>query len=514
MQARRPLEGIAPVTLVAIAALGLYTLMTLLSGRWSHANGRALIAFDLAWLYLLSLVVFGAVRTSARDLRWLIRGLVIGSSIVCLAGLASRVLPNVVHTTTAVAEERLSYPVTYWNAFGLLAALGIVLAFHLTCTLTEHRLVQVLAAALLPLLGVTLYFTLSRGPMAAGAIGLAVYVLFARPRGLLSGALASAPFSAIAVVAGYHAKLLNSAHPTTPAAISQGHHVALVAGICALAAGAVRLALALVLDPRLRRLCARQWMRPATRRTAIAGTIAVALTAMLVLGAPHTLAHDWRRFISGAATPSGNNLRQRLTDVSDDKRTSLWKVALRGFEASPLHGHGAGMFQTLWDRSRPNATYTINAHSLYLQAMAELGVPGLALLLVLVGAVLVGLAVRARGAQRSLYGALLAAAVIWIAARRRGLGLGDAGCDARFLRRGGRSAWSSPRAGLRLGARYQQPHSPRSAVPGDDGGTRADHRLSEPTRWRQGSALRLTLCEGRLGRAVFDQLVGYPPRTV
>ncbi len=112
-------------------------------------------------------MVFGAVRTSARDLRWLIRGLVIGSSIVCLAGLANRVLPNVVHTTTAVAEERLSYPVTYWNAFGLLAALGIVLAFHLTSTLTEHRLVQVLAAALLPLLAcVTLYFTLSRGPMA------------------------------------------------------------------------------------------------------------------------------------------------------------------------------------------------------------------------------------------------------------------------------------------------------------------------------------------------------------
>jgi hypothetical protein len=73
------------------------------------------------------------------------------------------------------------------------------------------------------------------------------------------------------------------------------------------------------------------------------------------------------------------------------------------------------MYQTLWDRNRPYFDYTINAHSLYLQAMAELGIPGLALLLLLVGAVLVGLAVRTRSSRRSrsIYGALLAAAVVW-----------------------------------------------------------------------------------------------------
>jgi hypothetical protein len=71
------------------------------------------------------------------------------------------------------------------------------------------------------------------------------------------------------------------------------------------------------------------------------------------------------------------------------------------------------MYQTLWDRNRPHFAYTINAHSMYLQAMAEFGIPGLALLLILVGAVLVGLGMRARGPRRSLYGALLAAGVVW-----------------------------------------------------------------------------------------------------
>ena len=118
MQSRHPFEGLAPVTLVAIAALGLYALMTLISASWSHSSSRALIEFDRAWFYLLVLVLFGTVRASRQNLRWLVRGLVIGASIVCLAGLISRVLPDVWHTTPGVSNERLSYPVTYWNALG------------------------------------------------------------------------------------------------------------------------------------------------------------------------------------------------------------------------------------------------------------------------------------------------------------------------------------------------------------------------------------------------------------
>jgi hypothetical protein len=88
---------------------------------------------------------------------------------------------------------------------------------------------------------------------------------------------------------------------------------------------------------------------------------------------------------------------------------------VRGFSASPLHGHGAGTYQILWDRSRPRFVYVINAHSLYLQAMAELGLPGLLLLVILIAAVLSGLGARlgAAGRSRSLYGALIACAVVW-----------------------------------------------------------------------------------------------------
>jgi O-Antigen ligase len=414
MQSRRPFEGLAPATLVAIAALGLYALLTLLSASWSHSMSRALIEFDRAWLYLLVLVLFGTVRASTQDLRWLIRGLVIGASVVCLAGLVSRVLPNVLHTAPDVANERLSYPVTYWNTLGLLATIGIVLAFHLTCSLRERRLVRILAAAVIPLLAATLFFTFSRGAIAAGVVGLVVYVLVARPSGLLSGVLATAPASAALIVIAYHANLLDTVDPTTPAAVAQGHRVALAAGICAAVCAGLRLCFAIGLDPRLRGAAGRALMSRQTRLALIAGAIAAVLVLALALGVPHRAERDWQRFISGA-TPHGNasDLRRRLTDPSNNGRTDLWRVALHGFSASPLHGYGAGMYQTLWDRNRPRFVYTINAHSLYLQAMAEFGLPGLALLLTAILAVLYGLGRRARGPRRSIYGALLAVGVVW-----------------------------------------------------------------------------------------------------
>jgi hypothetical protein len=416
IQARHPFEGLTLSTLVALGALAAYAAMTLLSTLWSHASGRALIEFDRAWMYLLVLLLLGSVRPSTQNLRWLVRGLLLGASVVCLAGLISRVLPNVWPTAPDVSNQRLSYPVTYWNTLGLLAALGIVLALHLACTLSERRPVRVLAAAVLPLLAATLFFTFSRGAIAAGTIGLVVYVCCARPRGLLSGVLATVPPTAALIVVAYHANLLDTVDPTTPAAVAQGHHVALVAGLCACACAGLRLGFALVLDPRLlRRSLIPPRLSPRSRRAAIAGILCVGAAAALVLGAPHAVASDWNRFISGAPTRGGHDLRQRLTDPSSDGRTELWRVALNGFSAAPLHGYGAGMYQTLWDRNRPRFVYTINAHSLYLQALAELGIPGLALLAILLVTVLGGLAVRmrTRGPRRSLYGVLLACAVVW-----------------------------------------------------------------------------------------------------
>ena len=82
LQASDPFEGIAAVTLVAIAALAGYAGLTLASALWSHATGRALIEFDRAWSYLLVLVLFATVKATKANLAWLLRGLAAGIAIV------------------------------------------------------------------------------------------------------------------------------------------------------------------------------------------------------------------------------------------------------------------------------------------------------------------------------------------------------------------------------------------------------------------------------------------------
>ena len=190
--------------------------------------------------------------------------------------------------------------------------------------------------------------------------------------------LATAPASVVLVVVAYHANLLDTVDPTTPAAVSQGHRVALVAGICAVACAALRLFFALGLDPRLRGATRRTPMSRRTRLAAVAGAIAALLVLVLVLGVPSSVEHDWHRFIGGA-TPHGNasDLRRRLTDPSNNGRTDLWRVALtrlRRLSATRLRG--GHVPDHLGPATGPRFVYTINAHSLYLQAMAELGTPG------------------------------------------------------------------------------------------------------------------------------------------
>src|SRR5436305_521773 len=225
---------------LAVGALGLFALWTLISSGWSHSPGRALIAFDRTILYLVVLVLFGFVGGGPARERAIVRGVALGGTIVCTAGLITRILPRVWTVSPGFQGDRLSYPLSYWNGLGILTAITIVLCFYLTSAAREKPVVRVAGAAAIPILATTLEFTYSRGSMAATAIGLLAYLLIARPRGAIGGALAVVPPTAIAVVVAYNADLLARADRSSDAAVSQGHHVALVVALCAVGAAVVR----------------------------------------------------------------------------------------------------------------------------------------------------------------------------------------------------------------------------------------------------------------------------------
>ena len=241
--------------LVALGAgsLALYSLLTLISGSWSHAPGVARIEFDFPLVYVLAMLVFGSIPRTRARLRWMLRGLAMAAIFACTVGLITRLLPHLWPTSPSIANQRLSFPVTYWNVLGLLAALGIVLCVHFSSDLREPWISRAFAAGAVPILASTLYFTFSRGAIAACLIALVAYMLIGRPRGLLSALVAIAPPTVASVKVAYDANLLATVNPTSPSAVVQGHHVAVAVLICAAAAVALRAVLGLLVDERLRR---------------------------------------------------------------------------------------------------------------------------------------------------------------------------------------------------------------------------------------------------------------------
>jgi O-antigen ligase len=411
----RPLQGFSRPLAIAAGALALYALWTLASGIWSDAPGRALVEFDRALLYLLALLLFGSFPRSAACLRWMIRGLALGISIVGIIGLVTRVLPDVWPIAPDFANNRLSYPLTYWNSLGLLSAIGVILCFHLTCSRGEHRMIRVLSAPAVPLLATTLYFTFSRGAIATGILGLIVYAVLGRPRAFLTGAIAVGPPTAIAVLVAYDADLLATPDPTTAAAISQGQDLAVVLALCAGVAAFVR-ALLLTVDARLTFPKLSREMRRGAQSVAALAAIFVAVALSVAL--QDDISRQYDRFVNGGGAGSGQDFRQRLTDPANNGRLGEWRVARDGYRGERLHGQGAGTYQALWTRDRTSEFLNLSvrdAHSLYVEVLGELGLIGEGLLILSLGTIAFGLLVRRnRGRHRPLYAALFAVVLTWL----------------------------------------------------------------------------------------------------
>ena len=411
--AQRPFEGFSRALAIPLTALVLYAAWQLASALWAHATANVMDSYDRTLLYVLAFALFGSLRCTPRRLRGLVRALLAGITAVCLIGLLSRVLPHLWPTANSFYDSRLNYPLTYWNAEGMLAATALILGFHLTADRTEHWSVRVLAAAVLPGIAATLLLTFSRGALGVAVIGLLAYCLLTRLRTLPTALLAVAPATAVALHSAWDATLLATTEPTSAAAVVQGRHVAVVVGACMLGAGLLR-ALLLVVDRRLADLTWAGAQRRPAPRIGVGAAVGVLVVALaLALGAGGSARREYDEFVNGNANPSAGQTRNRLTDPANDGRLSLWQAALKIYDTQKLHGTGAGTYQAYYFRYRTKPWHVVDAHSLYLQSLAELGIVGFVLILVVVLGILGGLAARIRGPGRALYAALFAATLAW-----------------------------------------------------------------------------------------------------
>ena len=380
---------------VALIALGLLAAWTLISFTWAPLAGSAYHAGQRVVLYAGALLAATALLRPRGAQRAVEPALAAGATVVIGYGLAGRLLPGLLHFARSVsAQGRLEQPLTYWNAMGEVAALGLVLAIALAGDRTRPRGLRAAAAGATAPLGMGLYLTFSRGALFACAAGLVTLIVVAPRRAQLRalvlsicagalGVLAAAPFSGVTGLAG--------------APATRERQGAITLALLALVVAGTVLA-----QWRLQRREADEELGLPRRAPQIALAVICAGLALAV--------------VAGAKESSGGTLAPGATRYTSlqSSRYAYWRVALRAFGDEPLRGVGAGGWAVYWLRYRPFNEGAQDAHSLPLQTAAELGLVGVVLLLAFLG----GVAVSARTAHRvvpSLAAGPIAGVVTWVA---------------------------------------------------------------------------------------------------
>ena len=256
---------------------------------------------------------------------------------MALAGLLTRLAPGTFTISAGFLPERIAFPITYWNAMGIACAMASCSRSTSAQVVRSTRFSASLAAAALPMLGVTLYLTFSRGAIWALPVGLVLYVLLAQPRGLAT-ALPVAAIPALVASRWPTAPSCWRGRTTTrPRPRRRRRHVGLVLIACVAAAAALR-GRAILARPAARSACpcrrARGW-------SSWPGRSSCSWPAALAVHAPQKL-NNARETFARASYLSSTDLRERLTSAVDNGRVDNWRVALDGFKREPAARHRRG----------------------------------------------------------------------------------------------------------------------------------------------------------------------------
>jgi len=360
-----------------------------LSTTWSTDRPQTVLEVERTLVYVsaAAMLVLICARRSQRPV---LGGLVCAIGAVSLFSLGTRLFPNELRVYDPTAVSRLSEPLGYWNGLSAFAALGAVLAFGFALH-GRGPVVRAAAAALLVPLLATFYFTFGRtGWVALAAGALVTVVLDRRPLRALALLVALAPFVVLDVWLSSRRPGLTHAHASLAQAARDGHRLALLLSVLALAAAVVAFVFWLV---------ERRTTIPRSVKAAFAISLAVAcaVTAAVAFsryGGPVSLTQRaWRDF--KAPPTRAANLNSRLLSLSGNGRYQLWSIALDDARSHPWLGSGAGSYERYFLAHQPaNLGHVRDAHSLYVETLAELGPFGLALLVVALGVPLVVVARR------------------------------------------------------------------------------------------------------------------------
>jgi len=370
------------------ATLALFAAFTVLTGL---SIGWAIVPAD-AWIEVNRTLSGFAVMASGVALvrlapgRWraLLGGVLLASLTISGYALLTKVFPATLAPDETYA--RLRDPFGYWNAVGLMAALGVPPAVWLGARRDGHGGLAALAYPALGVLFVAILLAYSRGSLLAVALGMAVWFALVPLR--LRGATVLLPTIVLSALLGFwafHQDGLSKDRMEILVRTDAGHEL----GIGLLALLVLLLLTGLVTtfirDGRL-------WPERTRRAWGTAILVALALVPFVFAGAlafSHrgfggTISHSWKSLTDPNANTPPND-PSRLTAIGS-VRSRYWRDAISIFRARPVTGVGAGGYATARLRFRKDDLDVLHAHGFLVQTASDLGIIGLALTLALLAA--------------------------------------------------------------------------------------------------------------------------------
>ncbi|MBN1530619.1 MAG: O-antigen ligase family protein [Thermoleophilaceae bacterium] len=395
-----PKEGL--VAGVCLAGLSLFTVLSM---GWGVDDGGA---FDDALRAIVYTGVFALVLVAApaRSARAWLNGLAIGLVAMSVLALGSRMVPSLFSEgdlVTALPEVRgrLSYPLGYWNALGAVLGMTTVLLMGLA-GLSRTVTGRSLATAAIPLSALGVFLTSSRGGALAGAVGLVTLFALSRHRvRLVAAAVIGGTGSAVLVLAAVGRDLFTDGQVDGAGYTAEANSMLLLTLVVVAAA----LTLRPLVDPLVERI-----QVPRTVSIVAASLAVLALLVGLVGADPVERWHELKAPPDTSAKVEGSGLVTRhLTSTEGTGRYQFWKAGWQAFESDPLKGVGAAGYEPWWAQHGSLDYYVRNAHSLFVETLAELGIVGFLLLLGFLGApIAAGVRHRIAGEERAVAGVLLA----------------------------------------------------------------------------------------------------------
>ncbi len=382
--AGRPAYGLwSAGLLLAFAALSALSVIWSVKPDSSWEAAARLFAYS--GVFALAVLV-----ARAAPARWsaVLGGVLLAAVAVCGYALLTKVFPNALGSEQAYARTyaRLREPYGYWNAIGLAAALGAIGCMWLGARRAGHALLNALAYPAMGIVLSTVMLAYSRGALAALVLGLALWLCLVplRLRGvavLCAGALGAG----VVVAWDFSQHALTTDNTPLAARVGAGHQLGVLLAAVLLALTLVGLAVGF--------LTGRRAPSPLTRRRV--GTVLLSLPAIAAIAVAGMLAVSHRGLFGSISHTAGTltnpnaavpaNGPGRLTAIGS-VRARYWNEALEIFRDHPLLGVGAEGYETARLRYRTAILNVGQAHGFVVQTLADLGLPGLLVVLALLGA--------------------------------------------------------------------------------------------------------------------------------